>query len=75
MTDKNEAYKDGARDMKAKSMEEKINDMYEAFFIGKDCFTARVSNLELEMRLLGGVLAAVVAPVIVVLVAKVFFGI
>jgi hypothetical protein len=70
----NEAYKNGCRDATAKSMEDKINDLYEAFFFGKDCFTVRVSTLEMWMRLLGGAVALFVAPIVVILVAKVFFG-
>lgn len=75
MTEKTAAYQAGCRDAKTKSMEQKIDDMYEAFFIGKDCFTIRVSNLELWMKILGGVFVCIVAPLVVLLVAKVFFNI
>jgi hypothetical protein len=34
----------------------------------------RVSTLEMWMRLLGGAVALFVAPIIVILIAKVFFG-
>jgi hypothetical protein len=67
-------YQAGCRDAKSKSMEEKIDELYGAFFIGRDCFTIRVTSLELWMKIFSGVFTMIVAPVIVILVAKVFFG-
>jgi hypothetical protein len=71
----NADYLAGCRDAKAKSMEENVNDIYELLFTGKDCMTIRVSNLELWMKVLGVVFTIIISPLIVLLVAKVFFGV
>lgn len=68
-------YQAGCRDARAKSMEEKVNDIYELLFTGKDCMTIRVSNLELWMKVLGAVFTLIMAPLVVLLAAKVFFGV
>lgn len=75
MADKNASYQAGLRDAKALSTDEKIDRLYTAFFFGKDCYNTRISNLEIWQKVWGLVCSLFLAPIVVVLVAKVFFGI
>lgn len=75
MSEKNASYRAGLRDAKALSMEEKIDQMYDAFFLGKDCYNTRVSTLEIWQKVWGLVCSLFLAPLVVILAAKVFFGI
>jgi len=75
MNEKNASYQAGLRDAKALSMEEKIDCLYAAFFFGKDCFSTRVSTLETWQKVWGLVCSLFLAPIVVILVVKVFFGI
>lgn len=77
-----EAYKDGLRDARSLSMDEKIDTIYarqgtifEKLFIEKNCFRDRIVKLETGLRAVFIVGGLILAPVTVALILRVFFGI